>query len=242
MTEVRDGEELSIEVPDGHESCLAYPPNPGSAAAACKSIDPAAVAPAPPGRLVAAGAVRIDGAPEAARFVVSFTPDPSAVEPTADTARDFAAREAALRTEGVTDGGPRAPGSVDILAVGGSALTAAPTSEVVTLGGVHCVRATFTLDLRESGHDAPVHFASYGAWSQGGIYVFTVEGGADHASAVDSLADDAARTLHLKAPAPPAPTDVARIGARLGQMGLIILILLATTLMVLGARRRKPRA
>jgi hypothetical protein len=244
MTELRDGDELAIEVPDGVESCLAYPPNPGSESAMCKSIDLAALAP-PPARLVAAGAVRVDGAAAAARFALSFLPDTSAAEPTADTAREFGAREIGLRTagtSGLTEGGPPGAGSVDILAVAGSPQATAPTIEVVTVGGVHCARATFTLDLRERGHDAPVHFASYGVWSHSGLYAFTVQGDAYQASSIDSLADDAARTLQLKAPAAPAPTDVARIGARLGQMGLIILILLATTLAILGARRRKMQA
>ncbi|MGH7434861.1 MAG: hypothetical protein ACRENE_04235, partial [Polyangiaceae bacterium] len=204
MTELRDGEELSIEVPDGVETCLAYPPNAGAAAAACKSVDAtilATVLAPSAGRLVAAGAVRVDGVPAPLRFAVSFAPDSSAVEPTADTAREFAAREVALRTSAPApnEGGTPGAGSVDILAVGGSPPAAAPTSGIVTAGGSRCVRATYTLDLRESGHDVPLHFATYGAWSRDGVYTFTVQGDALHAAAADSLADDAARTLMLKA-------------------------------------------
>jgi hypothetical protein len=241
MTELRDGDELTIEVPDGVESCLVYPANPGSGAGACKSVDLSVLAPPPPARVVAAGAVRIDGT-QAVRFALSFSPDTSAVEPTAETARELAAREVALRASGADEGGPPGAGSVDILAVGGTTHATAPTSEIVTVGGVQCARASYTLDLRERGHDTPMHFTTYGAWSRAGLYTFTVQGDAPNASSIDSLADDAARTLQLKTPAPPAPTDVARIGARLGQMGLIILILLATTLAILGARRRKTRA
>ena len=59
MTELRDGDEVSIEVPDGLESCLVCRPARGSAAAACKSIDLSMLAAATPARLVAAaGAVR----------------------------------------------------------------------------------------------------------------------------------------------------------------------------------------
>jgi hypothetical protein len=245
MTVLRDADELSIDVPDGVESCLVYPENPGSGAAACKAIDLSVLAPPPPARIVAAGAVQTGGA-QGVRFALSFSPDTSAVEPTAETAHELAAREVALRTSGASgaadEGGPPGAGTVDILAVGGKTLAASPTGEVVTLGGAQCVRAAYTLDLRERGHDTPMHFVTYGAWSRAGLYTFTVQGEAPRAASIDSFADDAARTLQLKTPAPPAPTDVARLGARMGQMGLIILILLATTLAILGARRRKMRA
>ncbi len=88
----------------------------------------------------------------------------------------------------------------------------------------------------------PVHFASHAAWSHLGIYVLTVEGDAFHAAAIEGLADAAARTLSIAEPAPAAPSDFARIGARLGQVGLVLLVLLVTVLAVLGARTRKMRS
>jgi hypothetical protein len=214
---------------------------PAPVAAACASIDIGAMTPPPPARLVAAGAVGLDGVPMPARFSVRYAPEASAVEATLEAARDFAAHEVSLHVSAAVDGGAGEAGAVDIVAVGGSPATAAPTTDLVTLGALRCAHAAFTLDLRESGHDVPVHFVSYGAWSREGLYVLSVEGDAFHAAAVDAFADEAAKTLLLKDPAPPAPSDVAQIGARLGQVGLGIVVTAAVAVAVLGARTRRLR-
>jgi hypothetical protein len=209
---------------------------------ACASTHAASIAPTPPERLVAAGAVRIDGVPTPVRFAVRFTPDTNAAEPTPETARDFAAREASERApRSDADGGRFDAEAIDIVAVGGSPTHSAPTSAVVTAGGVRAARASFMLDLRESGHDVPVLFVSYGAWAREGLYTLTIEGDGFHAPAVEAFADESAKTLWLKDPAPPPRSDAAQIGVRLGQIGLLVMVVLAIVLGVLGARTRRIR-
>ncbi len=259
MTEIRDGEELSIDIPEVGGACLVFPYRssvaggapgatgatailPGQSPPACAAVDVGSLAPAPPARLVAAGALPLEGSSVPARFVLRYTPDVSAVEPTAEAARDFGVHEASLHApQPLADAGASDAGAIDIVAVGGTPATGAPTSELVTLGTLRSAHTTFTLDLRESGHDVPVHFASYGAWARQGVYVLSVEGDAFHAAAIDAFADEAAKTLSLKDPAPPAPSDLALIGARLGQIGVGILVVLAVAVGILGARTRKAR-
>jgi hypothetical protein len=243
MTEIHDGQALSIDIPDAGGVCFAFPPHPDGAPAVpdslaveCAAIRLGAIVPLPPARLVAAGAVALDGSSIPARFTLRFFPEERAAEPSRDSARDFATREASRYAPAPADGG-----SVDILAVGSSPATGAPSVDLVTFGDLHLARATFTLDLRESGRDGPVHVVSYGAWSRSGGYVLSVEGDDLHAPAADAFAEQAARTLVLKDPAPPAPSDIAQIGARIGQAGLAILVMLAVVLAVLGARTRKLR-
>lgn len=248
MTEIRDGDALSIDIPEGGGSCFVTPhvPSaaaPASVAAACASFDLGAALPSPPGRLVAAGVIGIEGAPRPARFTLTYAPDANATEPTAETAADFAAHETSrCAPAAAVDGGVEA-GAVDIVAVGSSPSLGAQVSEVVPLAnGLKCAHAAFTLDLREMGRDTPVHFVSYGAWAREGLYVLSVEGDGPHAAAVDALASDAVRTLTLKDPAAPAPSDVARIGARLGQIAVVILVMAAVVVAILGARTRRLRA
>jgi hypothetical protein len=73
------------------------------------------------------------------------------------------------------------------------------------------------------------------------MYVLSVDGDEFHADAVDAFADESARTLTLKDPAPPAPSDAMRIGFRLGQILVLALVLGAVVLAVLGARTRTMR-
>lgn len=243
MADIRDGDELSMSIPEGGGACLRYPPAlPASRdPSACTSTGLASLEPAPPERLVAAGSVRIDGVPTPVSFAVRFTPDGNAAEATPESARDFAAHEVAERAPGADADGRGDAAAVDIVAVGGSPARAAPTSDVVTLGGIRAARASFVLDLRESGHDVPLLFVSYGAWAREGLYTLSVEGDGFHAAAVEAFADESAKTLWLKDPAPPAPGDAAQIGVRLGQTGLVVVVLLAVMLGVLGARTRRMR-
>jgi hypothetical protein len=253
MTDIHDGDELSISIPEAGGACFVFPPSLGDRAApACASVSLASLAasaatPAP-GRLVAAGAVHLEGVPTAVRFAVRFSPDEAAVEPTAETAREFATREALGRaafTEGsaspFADGGAPDAAAIDLIAVGTSPAHGAPTGEIVALGGLHAARAAFALDLRESGHDVPVQVVTYGAWAREGLYTLSVEGDAFHAAAIEAFADESARTLWIKDPAAPAPSDAVQIGVKLGQIGLGILVLLAIVMAVLGARTRRIR-
>src|SRR5580704_1581159 len=110
MTEIRDGEELSIDIPEVGGACLVFPYRssaaggaPGATAAlpaqsppACATVDVGSLAPSPPARLVAAGALALEGSSAPARFVLRYTPDVAAVEPTAEAARDFGVHEASL--------------------------------------------------------------------------------------------------------------------------------------------------
>ncbi|MCI4355437.1 MAG: hypothetical protein L3K06_08760 [Thermoplasmata archaeon] len=248
MTEIRDGEALSVDVPERSGTCLAFPaqpagmpPPPPEVAAACGALNIGAFTPAPPDRLVAAGVVALGGGAAPARFALRFVAEAPSYEPTPEAARDFATREATSRSSAVFVDGGSEGGPIDILAVGSSPATGIPSGELVTVGSGRYARATFTLDLRESGRDVPIHFVSYGAWARDGVYVLTVEGDAFHAAAVDALADEAARTLLLKDPAPPTPTDVAQVGARLGQIGIGVLVAVAIVLALFGIRTRKVR-
>jgi hypothetical protein len=244
MTEIRDGDELSIDIPEGGGTCFVYPPSlegASSGSAACAAVDRRA--PTGFGREVAWGVVHLDGVPTPAKFAVRFVPDPKPAEPTPESARDFGSRESAYRGPAAAEVDGDAPGAsgLSIVAVGSSPGQGIPSSEVVTLGALRAARAVFTLDLHESGHDVPLHVAAYGAWSREGLYVLSVEGDAFHAAAVDAFADEAAKTILLKNPAPPAPSEVAVIGARLGQIGLGVLVLGAVVVAVLGIRTRRLR-
>jgi hypothetical protein len=248
MTEIRDGDALSVDIPERNGTCLAFPaqpagmpPPPPEVAAACAALHAASFTAAPQDRLVAAGVVALSGGAAPARFALRFVAETPSYEPTPEAARDFAMREAALRSAAVVVDGGSEGGLIDILAVGSSPATGVPSGELVTVGSGRYGRATFTLDLRESGRDVPIHFVSYGAWAREGVYILTVEGDAFHATAVDSLADEAARTLLLKDPAPAPPTDVAQMGARLGQVGIGVLVALAIMLALFGIRTRKVR-
>jgi hypothetical protein len=246
MTELHDGDELSIDIPEGSGTCFVYPDalkaEGAPDAAACKAFDWGAVEVPGAGRLIARGATLLDGGATPARFSLHFVAEAKSAEPTAEAASDFGASEAARHTPGAdVDGGAGDAAALEILAVGSSPARGAASSELVTLGSVRAVRATFTLDLRESGHDTPVHFLSYGSWSREGVYVLTVEGDAAHAAAVDAFGDEAARTLVLRDPAPPAPSEMAQIGTRLAQIGVVILVTVAVVVALLGARTRRLR-
>ncbi len=241
MADIHDGDELSISIPEGAGACFVYPPAlaEGRDRSACTAVS---IVLTPSERLVAAGAVHIDGVSTPVRFAVRFTPDARAAEPTPEAARDFAAREASERApRSDADGGRGDAETIDIVAVGGAPTHAAPTSEVVTVGGVRAARASFMLDLRESGHDVPVLFVSYGAWAREGLYTLTIDGDGFQAPAVEAFADESAKTLWLKDPAPPPPSDAVQISVRLGQVGLLVMVLLAVVLGVLGARTRRFR-
>src|SRR5260370_28258308 len=106
MTEIHDGEELSIDIPEGAGSCFAFvAPGAGPAASAsgCATLDVAAVMPPPPGRLIAAGTVPLEGLPPPARFALTFPPHPSPLPPTPQTAPDPPPRRASWHAP------PRAP-------------------------------------------------------------------------------------------------------------------------------------
>jgi hypothetical protein len=241
MPEIHDGEELAITLPDGAGVCLVYPPEPGDPAA-CAAMKAAPVAAGPGERLVAAGAVRLDGVPTPVRFAVRFTPEAHAVEPTLEVARDFAAREAAARAARAdVDAAVADAATLELVAVGRFPTRGAAASDLVAVGGLHAARAAFVLDLRESGHDVPVHVVSYGAWAREGVYTLSVEGDDFHATQIEAFADEGGKTLWLKDPAPQAPSDAAQIGARLGQIGLGVMVLAAIVLAVLGARTRRAR-
>lgn len=242
MPEIHDGEELSITVPEGVGACIAYPPGWGDPReCASVKLDPVAVGPAE--RLVAAGAVRLEGVSTPVRFAVRFMPEASAAEPTPEMARDFAARESAAgSSRSDTDGAAPDAAALDLVAVGRFPTRGAISSEIVTVGGLHVARAAFVLDLRESGHDVPVHFVSYGAWAREGLYTFAVDGDDFHAAQIEAFADEGAKTLWVKEPAPAAPSDAIQVGYRLGQIGLGIAVLAAIVLGVLGARTRRMRA
>jgi hypothetical protein len=239
MPDIQDGEELTMTVPDRGGVCFFFPPS-LSDARACASISGEGPA-GTDGRLVASGAVRIDGVPTPVRFALRFSPEENAVEPTADGAREFAVLEAnhCGPAAGPDAGGSDAAAALDLVAVGRVPVHGAPAGDLVALGSLQAARASFGLDLRSSGHDAPVRHVAYAVWSHQGMYALSVEGDEFHADAVDAFADESARTLSLRDPAPPAPSDAARIGFRLGQTLLVALVLGAVILAVLGGRNRR---
>jgi hypothetical protein len=191
---------------------------------------------------VASGAVRVDGVPTPIRFALRFSPEENAAEPTADGAREFAVREAIhLAPAAGLDhqGGPDAAAALDLVAVGSVPVHGAPAGDLVALGSLQAARASFGVDLRSSGHDVPVRHVAYAVWSRQGMYALAVEGDEFHADAVDAFADESARTVSLKDPALPAPSDATRIGFRLGQTLLVAVVLGAIVLAVLGSRTRR---
>jgi hypothetical protein len=238
IVDTEHDEELSMSIPDRAGVCF-WSPAPPADAQKCAATG----APVPggvEGRLVASGAVRIDGVPAPARFAVRFSPEENAAEPTSDGAREFALRQASLfAASGSTDHGASDAAALELVSVGGAPVRGAPSGALVTVGSLRAVRASFVVDLRQSGHDVPQHVVAYAAWARDGMYTFSVEGDAFHADAVDAFADESARTLTLKDPAPPAPSDLARIGYRLGQIVFVATILVAIVLAVLGARTRR---
>src|SRR5258708_3589632 len=140
MTEIRDGEELSIDIPDANGTCFAFAPPRGAGATApspagpCAKMALASTTPAPPARLVAAGAVGPEGATPPILFTLRYQAQADAVEPTAEAAREFATHEASLHGAlAASDGGAEA-GAIDILAVGSVPATGMPAGGPVSPG------------------------------------------------------------------------------------------------------------
>jgi hypothetical protein len=222
MAEIRDGDAFSIVLPDAARPCLLYPPELFDRDACPRDAEPMAEAPgmSPDSRVLAFGSVRADdhGATAVATIVATVTHLAHNAEP--GSLKNFAK----VMADGLVKSRP------------GATLRTGPVSQFVTVGETHGARITFEIDgLSAQGLD---HVVSYSAWSESGDYNVTFMSTPAHAMAVDSLADQAATTLHVAKPAPPRN----ELGHRIEQVTLGVagaLFVPAVVWIVVSRSRRK---
>jgi hypothetical protein len=76
--------------------------------------------------------------------------------------------------------------------------------EMRPIAGTKVARVVFDLDgLNRADRPRGEHYIVYFAWVEGGLYAFMLSEAAEHAAAVDAIADASALTLKVRNPAPP---------------------------------------
>jgi hypothetical protein len=232
---IADGDEFSVAFdPPGARVCTMFPVAARDPVGCAGLTLPATdLPPDTEKRNVATGTIRWDAAggdAYSAVFSVTRVPMANAAEPDLAAAEEFARG----MVEGAAD------------SVHGKVRSGWPHTELRRYnGGQSIARISSYLDGLKGAQKATMeHQVAYVVWVKGAVYTFILMSGADHAAAVDALADDSARSIRFSHPAPPRQSADYRMGYMLGQFvgwGVMGILGLVTTLFVLRRGRQRGR-
>jgi hypothetical protein len=234
-TELRDGDEYTVNLRDDALVCLRKPV-PAAVDPACDDLLGAGELQedAPTHRLVAAGAIRVPDGPSFGVAIVSLVriTDPGALEPATKEQADVVGVDSAAAMRDLIPTAHLRRGS--------------PDTQLWTIDGRRLVRVSIDLE----GVPAPMkfteHLVSFTAWTRGGAYTVGFMSNSAHAAVIDTFANDSAATIRVLHPGRQAPRPWSPSATRaywVTYYGLKVIFLAAAVgIAVYLVRRRRRRA